>query len=161
MGTLGDARFAFFAPAKMVEDTEFRIAPALASSTHKIPISLPLCEVLLNDDSTWPWVILVPKVPGVEEIHDLSVSDQQQLMKEIAMCSAAIDRWYDVDKINVGALGCVCRQLHVHVLGQNVGDIVWPKPVWGATEPVRYEAGAADAAVRKMKESIVRSGGLG
>ncbi len=113
--------------------------------------------MLLNDDSTWPWVILVPKVPGVEEMHDLSVPDQQQLMKEIAACSAAIDASYDVDKINVGALGCVCRQLHVHVLGRNVGDIVWPRPVWGATDPVKYEAGAAEAAVRKMKESILGS----
>ena len=82
----------------------------------------------------------------MEEIHDLSVDDQRQLMKEIALCSGAIKHYYDVDKINVGAIGCVCRQLHVHVLGRKEGDIVWPKPVWGATDPVKYEAGAADEA---------------
>lgn len=119
-------------------------------------MKFPLCETLLNDDSTWPWVILVPRVPGVEEIHDLSESDQQQLMQEIAVCSRAIKLYYDVDKINVGAIGCVCRQLHVHVLGRKEGDIVWPKPVWGATDPVRYEAGAADEAVQKMELSIVK-----
>lgn len=119
-------------------------------------MEFPLCETLLNDDSTWPWVILVPRVPGVEEIHDLSESDQQQLMQEIAVCSRAIKLYYDVDKINVGAIGCVCRQLHVHVLGRKEGDIVWPKPVWGATDPVRYEAGAADEAVQKMELSIVK-----
>jgi len=119
-------------------------------------LEFPLCETLLNDDSTWPWVILVPRVPGVEEIHDLSESDQQQLMQEIALCSRAIKLDYDVDKINVGAIGCVCRQLHVHVLGRKEGDIVWPKPVWGATDPVRYEAGAADEAVQKMELSIVK-----
>ena len=121
-------------------------------------MEFPLCETLLNDDSTWPWVILVPRVPGVEEIHDLSESDQQQLMQEIAVCSRAIKLYYDVDKINVGAIGCVCRQLHVHVLGRKEGDIVWPKPVWGATDPVKYEAGAADEAVRKMKASILNHG---
>ena len=68
----------------------------------------------------------MPRVPGVEEIHDLSVDDQRQLMKEIALCSGAIKHYYDVDKINVGAIGCVCRQLHVHVLGRKEGDIVWP-----------------------------------
>ena len=119
-------------------------------------MKFPLCETLLNDDSTWPWVILVPRVPGVEEIHDLSESDQQQLMQEIAVCSRAIKLYYDVDKINVGAIGCVCRQLHVQVLGRKEGDIVWPKPVWGATDPVRYEAGAADEAVQKMELSIVK-----
>ena len=119
-------------------------------------MEFPLCETLLNDDSTWPWVILVPRVPGVEEIHDLSESDQQQLMQEIALCSRAIKLDYDVDKINVGAIGCVCRQLRVHVLGRKEGDIVWPKPVWGATDPVRYEAGAADEAVQKMELSIVK-----
>jgi len=103
-------------------------------------------------------VILVPRVPGVEEIHDLSVDDQRQLMQEIALCSGAIKHYYDVDKINVGAIGCVCRQLHVHVLGRKEGDIVWPKPVWGATDPVKYEAGAADEAVRKMKASILNHG---
>ena len=121
-------------------------------------MEFPLCETLLNDDSTWPWVILVPRVPGVEDIHDLSESDQQQLMQEIAVCSRAIKLYYDVDKINVGAIGCVCRQLHVHVLGRKEGDIVWPKPVWGATDPVKYEAGAADEAVRKMKASILNHG---
>jgi diadenosine tetraphosphate (Ap4A) HIT family hydrolase len=111
--------------------------------------------VLLNDDSTWPWVILVPRVPGAEEIHHLSVDDQRRLMEEIAQCSAAIEKAYDdVDKINVGAIGCVCRQLHVHVLGRKVGDVVWPRPVWGATNPVKYEAAAAEAAMRKIMMSL-------
>ena len=75
-------------------------------------------------------------------------------MEEIAMCSAAIEKAYDVDKINVGAIGCVCRQLHVHVLGRKVGDVVWPRPVWGATNPVKYEAAAAEAAMRKIMEAL-------
>jgi diadenosine tetraphosphate (Ap4A) HIT family hydrolase len=111
--------------------------------------------VLLNDDSTWPWLILVPRVPGAEEIHHLSVDDQRRLMEEIAQCSAAIEKAYDdVDKINVGAIGCVCRQLHVHVLGRKVGDVVWPRPVWGATNPVKYEAAAAEAAMQKIMMSL-------
>ena len=110
--------------------------------------------MLLNDDSTWPWLILVPRVPGAEEIHHLSGDDRGRLMEEIAMCSAAIEKAYDVDKINVGALGCVCRQLHVHVLGRKVGDVVWPRPVWGATNPVKYEAAAAEAAMRKIMEAL-------
>jgi diadenosine tetraphosphate (Ap4A) HIT family hydrolase len=111
--------------------------------------------VLLNDDSTWPWVILVPRVPGAEEIHHLSVDDQRRLMEEIAhVFRGDREGVHDVDKINVGAIGCVCRQLHVHVLGRKVGDVVWPRPVWGATNPVKYEAAAAEAAMRKIMMSL-------
>jgi len=102
----------------------------------------------------------VPKVPGAEEIHHLSVNDRGRLMQEIAMCSAAIEKAYDVDKINVGAIGCVCRQLHVHVLGRKVGDVVWPRPVWGATNPVKYEAAAAEAAMRKIMKKLATERGI-
>ena len=51
------------------------------------------------------------------------------------------------DKLNVAAIGNVVPQLHIHVVARRVGDLLWPKPVWGATAGRRYEA-AALAAVR-------------
>lgn len=120
---------------------------------------LPLCTVYLNDDRTWPWLVLVPRVPGAVEIHDLEDDDQAQLMAEQSACARAIVRAYSsfptaVAKVNVGAIGCVCRQLHVHVLGRFVNDPAWPGPVWGATEPVPYEPEARAAFVRAVCESL-------
>ena len=110
--------------------------------------------MLLNDDKTWPWLILVPRVPGAVELHDLSEDDQTLLMREITLCSRAIQRQFNPDKINTGALGCVCRQLHVHVLGRFENDPVWPAPVWGATKPVEYEAEEVSAVTETMRAAV-------
>ncbi len=37
-----------------------------------------------------------------------------------------------VEKLNVGALGNVVPQLHLHVVGRRADDDAWPGPVWGA-----------------------------
>ena len=37
-----------------------------------------------------------------------------------------------VEKINIGALGNIVRQLHFHVIGRHDGDPAWPGPVWGS-----------------------------
>ena len=99
---------------------------------------MPLCRVLLNDDKTWPWLVLVPRREGMVELHDLDEEDQAQLMREMSECAKATRRGWNPTKVNVAAIGCVCRQLHVHVLGRYEGDACWPGPVWGATEPVPY-----------------------
>lgn len=92
-------------------------------------LTLPLCKVLLNDDKTWPWLVLVPQQDDLVEMHDLSDEDQLQLMKEISACSKAVDSGWSPTKVNVAAIGCVCRQLHVHVLGRFEGDAAW----WGGS----------------------------
>jgi diadenosine tetraphosphate (Ap4A) HIT family hydrolase len=45
-----------------------------------------------------------------------------------------------VEKINVGALGNIVRQLHVHVVGRSPGDPAWPGPVWGFGVALPYDA---------------------
>ncbi|HEY4589686.1 MAG TPA: HIT domain-containing protein, partial [Thermoanaerobaculia bacterium] len=55
----------------------------------------------------------------------------------IALGSGVLERLFQPDKLNVGALGNVVPQLHVHVVARTVGDPAWPGPVWGsgAAEP--------------------------
>jgi diadenosine tetraphosphate (Ap4A) HIT family hydrolase len=43
-----------------------------------------------------------------------------------------------VEKLNVGALGNMVPQLHVHVIGRFKGDPAWPGPVWGHSPPVPW-----------------------
>jgi len=95
-------------------------------------VDWPLCRVLRMNDRNYPWLILVPRIPEAREIIDLSEADQQRLIGEIARASHALKALRRPHKINVGALGNMVPQLHVHVLGRDPNDAAWPKPVWGA-----------------------------
>jgi len=57
--------------------------------------------------------------------------------------------------LNTGMIGCVCRQLHCHVLGRFENDVCWPKPVWGASEPVKYSEEEARKTCEKI-EGLIR-----
>lgn len=108
----------------------FELDPRLAGDT--LPLGdLPLCRVLLMDDARYPWLILVPRQPGCTELDQLERTQRMQLMDEIAMASAVLRAGPDAHKLNVGTLGNVVRQLHVHVVARHPGDAAWPGPVWG------------------------------
>lgn len=102
---------------------------------------LGLSELRLMDDKRWPWLVLVPQRPGIEELHDLTPLDQAMLTFESNMVSQALKKATGCLKINVGALGNVVRQLHIHIVARNEGDPNWPAPVWGYghREPWRRE----------------------
>lgn len=106
---------------------------------------LALCQVRLQDDARFPWLILLPRVSGAVELIDLSRADQQQLMDEIALASEVVRRLGEalgrpVDKLNIANLGNVTPQLHVHIIGRRRDDGVWPDPVWGEGSPDKYPA---------------------
>ncbi len=97
-----------------------------------IPIaSIGLCQLRLMNDRRWPWLILIPQRDGVSEIIDLSPLDQTMLTFEAAMVATALKKVTRAEKINIGALGNIVRQLHVHIIARRAGDPNWPGPVWG------------------------------
>ena len=49
------------------------------------------------------------------------------------------DEGLNPDKINVGALGNLVPQLHVHVIGRFKSDRAWPEPIWGTGPVEAYE----------------------
>jgi diadenosine tetraphosphate (Ap4A) HIT family hydrolase len=104
--------------------------PRLAADTHFVA-KWPLCEVRLQDNRLFPWLVLVPQCANVCEIIDLGESDQAALMREIARASRALKTLLNPDKLNVAALGNVVPQLHVHVIARFKTDAAWDKPVWG------------------------------
>ena len=131
---------------------DFALDPRLAAET--VPIkTLELSLACLRDDARAPWVILVPQRPGLMELHDLFPDERVALIDEIAAVSAAVADVTGALKINVGALGNVVRQLHVHVVARNEGDFAWPGPVWGvgarvAMAPADRETLARELAAR-------------
>lgn len=100
---------------------------------------LPLSRLLLFNDARFPWFILVPRIEGAREIYSLSRDARAILMEEIALASVVLERLFKPDKFNVGALGNIVEQLHVHVVGRFKSDAAWPGPVWGfpGMEPYR------------------------
>ena len=120
-----------------ISSAPFILDPRLDADTLVLGC-FALSRVLLMNDARYPWLILVPQKPDLAEIIDLPVSEQMQLMREIAAASQALKTLFNPDKLNVGALGNRVRQLHVHVMARFVSDAAWPGPVWGVGQAQPY-----------------------
>lgn len=111
----------------------FELHPQLAKDTTVIG-HFPLCVALLSKDSAVPWVILVPKRENLKELHHLPMKEQQQFLLESQAVAQALEATFQPDKLNLGALGNMVPQLHIHHIARFKDDIAWPGPVWGNTK---------------------------
>jgi diadenosine tetraphosphate (Ap4A) HIT family hydrolase len=131
----------------------FALDPRLAADTRAVA-SLPLCELLLMDDARWPWLILVPRRAGLIEIADLHGDEQAVLWQEVNRAAAALRAVAPCDKLNLGALGNIVRQLHVHVVARLEGDPAWPGPVWGHGARVARDDERATTLIAALRRSL-------
>jgi diadenosine tetraphosphate (Ap4A) HIT family hydrolase len=134
----------------------FALDPRLEADTINVA-SLAMCELLIMNDARYPWAILAPRIEGARELHDLSATDGAAVWAEVMAVAKAIGAWLGVEKVNVGALGNIVSQLHVHVIGRNAGDPAWPSPVWGHSARVPYDGGGEEALARHLLEVCVKS----
>lgn len=137
---------------------EFVLDPAFVATAAELG-ELPLCHARLQLDARYPWVVLIPRVGGARELEDLSAADRARLIEETVLAGAAVRAvarvlGLAVDKLNVGVLGNVTPQLHVHVLGRRLGDPAWPGPVWGHSAALAYEAGTLQRAVAAARTAL-------
>ncbi len=116
-------------PQQTVSDL-FVLHERLAADTTEV-VDLELCRVLLMEDARFPWLILVPRINGLRELHDVPKLQREQLFDEIESASLALQHVCDAYKINLGALGNLVPQLHIHVVARDPRDPAWPGPVWG------------------------------
>jgi diadenosine tetraphosphate (Ap4A) HIT family hydrolase len=130
--------------------SEFVLDPRLAKDTVAI-CDWPLSRVLLMNDARYPWLVLVPRRAEAVEIFDLAEADQIHLWREATHAAALLKTATGCGKTNIGALGNIVSQLHVHVVARGEGDAAWPGPVWGAGAAVPYEAGALAVQIECMK----------
>jgi diadenosine tetraphosphate (Ap4A) HIT family hydrolase len=131
----------------------FALADRLLADTTAI-VSLGLSELRLMDDARFPWLILVPRKEAAEEIADLDAGERAVLIEEIALVSGALQAATGCHKLNVGALGNIVRQLHVHVVARFKGDAAWPGPVWGAGPAIAYTAAERDRLLRELRHIL-------
>jgi diadenosine tetraphosphate (Ap4A) HIT family hydrolase len=124
--------------------TTFTLDPRLAVDT--LPIAqLGLCEVRLMDDTRFGWLVLIPRRTALEEIFDLEANARAQLLAELDRAAVALRAELPCDKLNVGVLGNIVRQLHVHVVARRTDDAAWPGAVWGHGARVSYTPAAGRA----------------
>ena len=131
----------------------FALHPTLARDTIEVA-RLALCQVLLMRDRRFPWLILVPEREAVREIHELSAADRTVLIEEIARAGEALERLFRPDKVNVGALGNVVPQFHVHVVARFTTDSAWPGPVWGSGAAEAYPEGEIEELRERLAAAL-------
>jgi len=129
----------------------YELDPAFQATSAALP-DLALCEARLQLDARFPWIVLIPRIDGAVELEDLSVEERAMLAAEIVTAGdavravgAALGR--PVEKLNVGQLGNITRQLHVHIVGRRADDPCWPGPVWGQGAAEAYDRDALEMAL--------------
>lgn len=118
---------------------EFELHPQLAADSHPVG-DLALCRVLLMNDANYPWLILVPRRPAIREVYELPADEQSLLWEEVSRVGEAMMAAFKGHKLNIGALGNMVPQLHVHVLVRQQTDLAWPGPVWGRLPAQPYSS---------------------
>jgi diadenosine tetraphosphate (Ap4A) HIT family hydrolase len=134
----------------------FRLHEKLAQDTCEIA-RLALCRVQLMNDCRFPWLILVPAREGITEIHQLWEDDKAVLWREIDAVSQALWQLVEPDKLNVGALGNLVPQLHIHIIARYRQDTAWPNPVWGHGTPEPYSDGVLTDLITRLQQQIAPS----
>jgi diadenosine tetraphosphate (Ap4A) HIT family hydrolase len=133
--------------------TDFSLHPRLSADTVLV-VDWTLSRVLAMNDARYPWLILVPRRDAVREIFDLNTADRATLMEEIARASEGLKKLTRAAKINIGALGNMVSQFHVHVVARSPDDAAWPGPVWGQGTAQHYGSRALHEFVSQLLNAL-------
>lgn len=116
--------------------TKFIIDPKLESSSIWVR-DLPLCQLRLQNDRRFPWVVLIPRRAEIVEVFDLGLEDQHMLWSEIVSVAQHMHKSFQAHKMNIETLGNKVRQLHIHIIARFEHDAAWPNSVLNnsVTEP--------------------------
>jgi len=132
---------------------QFALHERLRADTVEVA-AWDLSLLLLMNETRWPWLILVPRRATIREIEDLSPADRGRLIEEAAAASRLLRSLHAPDKVNIGALGNMVPQFHLHVVARTKSDPAWPKPVWGQFPPAPYGAAALEAALATLRRAL-------
>jgi len=142
------------APEIVCMTDAFRLDERLRADTVEVD-SWDLSLVLLMNDANYPWLVLVPRRPGLRDFHDLVPPDLLRLTAEIVRASNLLISLFPAerkpDKMNVAALGNQVPQLHVHVIARFTDDPAWPRPVWGVVPARPYDDRALAERLRRLR----------
>ena len=137
---------------------KFQLHPTFLATSETVG-DLRLCHVRIQADARWPWAVLIPRIAGAREFEDLSAADRVILMEEVVLAGAAVRAagqalGQQVEKLNVGQLGNLTPQLHIHMVGRRIDDAAWPGPVWGVGVAEAYDPKTLSVAMAALREAL-------
>ena len=130
----------------------FKLDRKFLKSSYYIT-DLKLCTIRLNDNSKFPWVILIPKRNNITDMSDLNSKDQNLLMKEIIYVSKIMKKSFKTKKLNVEKIGNIVPQLHIHIIARSKKDSSWPLSVW-VVKGKNYSKTALKIMAEKVRKSL-------
>jgi len=131
---------------------KFQLNKKFNKTSHFIK-ELKLCHVRLNDNSKFPWLMLIPKRAKVSQILDLKRKDQIQLLNEIQHCSKQMKRHCKCANLHVEKVGNIVPQLHIHIVPRHKKDPTWPLSIW-VIKGKPYTKVALASMIDKLKKII-------
>lgn len=131
----------------------FQLDPRLEKDTFYVG-DLPLSRVLLINVVNFPWIILVPRVPEVSELFELSSEQQNQYLNESNFLLQEMSALYKADKMNIANLGNMVPQLHIHIVARYQDDDAWPGPIWSFQNTENYSKTQAKIEIDKIANLI-------
>ena len=107
----------------------FEIHPRLAAGGFEIG-RLGGCRLLLKNNALFPWLLLIPEVEGIEDLHQLPPCQFEEVMLAMRRVSEFVASYFQPEKLNVACIGNQVRQMHIHIVGRSHDDPAWPGTVW-------------------------------
>ena len=109
----------------------FKLDRRLENDTFLIK-ELETLQIRLMKALEFFWIILVPSKSNLIELNDLNINERNYLINLAIDLGGFIKSSEKYDKINIGMLGNVVSQLHLHIVLRRKKDPSWPGPVWGS-----------------------------
>lgn len=131
----------------------FELHPNL--SQKDFLVDLPLCRVLLENESHYPWILLVPRRSNLSRIMDLEQTDQLQLLRELDLSQKILWNGFSLTQLNVAAIGNKTPQLHIHIIGRRLSDPAWPHTVWDHPERLAYSSQEKEIVIQRLRSAFL------
>ena len=128
----------------------FSIDPELEKNSYLIT-SMELSDLYVKNDKENPWFVLVPRKVRASELVDLTHEELCMLMEEVTIVSEFLKNYYKPTKINIGALGNIVRQLHIHIHARFENDRAWPQALFGTTPELVF----TDVELQNVKSNFL------
>lgn len=119
--------------------------------------TLEAFQIRLVNDKRYIWLLLVPALPDISELDDLTPEMQIALIRRASQLSSVLKSHFRAEKMNIATIGNIVSQFHLHIVARKQTDATWPEPVWGKgiAEPYSNEdAGAMMAQMQKLIDAL-------